>query len=163
VSLTIYTGGMPTPYDTNPLRTLMADSEAVTGYRNQVGATIARAQEDSLDAVNNSLGLHHHVGGLGRVIASSWAIEAARAWQEIHVAMAINWRIPRTAIAEAMGLVSGNNFKKQFPQLEEILEALRRGTNTGLEITLTVRGFDFKVGPLWHGDDTAEPGQDGSN
>lgn len=144
---------MPTPYDTRPLRVLMTDDKAVTGYQNRAAAAVAKMQTDSLDPIANSLGLKHQVGGLGQILASSWAIQAMRAWQEIQVAMAVNAGVPHTAIAEALGLASGNNFRRQFPQLKEILEALRLGTNTGQEITLAVRGFNFTLGPMWHGDD----------
>ncbi len=154
---------MPTPYDTRPLRALMTDDEAVTGYQDRAAAAVAKMQTDSLDPIANSLGLRHQVGSLGQVLANSWAIQAMRAWQEIQVAIAVNAGAPHTAIAEALGLASGNNFRRQFPQLKEILEALRRGTNTGLEIELTVQGFNFVLGPLWHGDDTEGSDQEGND
>jgi len=155
---------MPTPYDTTQLQALMSDDEAVTGYRDQIAKAVARMQRDSLDPVNNGLELHHHVGGLGRVLASSWAIEAMRAWQEIHVAMAVGlWRIPRAAAAKALGLAGATNFRTQFPQLEEIMETFRREINTGREIELTVRGFHFVLGPMWHGVNPGEQNQEGND
>lgn len=139
---------MPTPYNTRPLRTLMTNDEAVADYRDQVAQAVVKVQADSLDPIVNSLELEHHVGVLGQILASSWTIQAMRAWQEIQVAIAVNAGAPHTAIAEALGLASGNNFRRQFPQLEEIMETFRRGMNTGQKVTLIVRGFTFAVGPV---------------
>ncbi len=151
---------MPTPYNTRPLRALMTDDEAVTGYQDRAAAAVAKMQADSLDPISNSLELQHHVGGLGQILASSWAIQAMRAWQEIRVAMAVDLGTPRTAIAEAMGLATGNNFRRQFPQLEQIVASIQQETNSGQQFTLTVRGFHFTLGPMWRSDDTDEPDQD---
>ncbi len=127
----------------------MTNDEVVADYRDQVAQAVIKVQVDSLDPIVDSLILHHGLGGLGQILASSWAIQAAKAWQEIQVAMAVGlWRIPRAAVAEAMGLAGSTNFKTQFPQLEEIMETLRREMNTGQKVTLIVRGFTFTVGPV---------------
>lgn len=141
------------------MRSVLANPEIVDGYRLRLGSALERLSDDTLAPISNELGKPrvmggHEVGPVAILMTAVWLRDATDAVLQIRVAEALFRGTPKGVIVEALGLASAGNFKRQFPEVDRILNAIRASNHTNSEQSVTVRGYQFTVGPYWGPDNS---------